>query len=163
MDDETADDAALLRRLAGGDRAALADAFDRFAPTLTRYAWALADTPEDAAALVQDTFLTLWQQASALALPTGRLLPWLLTACRDHSSDAPRGDVRPLDTADRLRWVQDEITALPDTDRRICDLCLLQGHSYAEAAQLLGLSSAATQPPPRSRRRPRKAVTNDEH
>lgn len=164
MDDETADDAALLRRLAGGDRAALADAFDRFAPTLTRYAWALADTPEDAAGLVQDTFLTLWQQADALALPTGRLLPWLLTACRDHSSDRLRGEVRDSDTAEQLRWVQDEIATLPDTDRRICELCLLQGHSYAEAAQLLGLSvSAATQPPPRSRRRPRKAVTNDEH
>ena len=68
------------------------------------------------------------------------------------------------EASEQLRWVRDEIAALPDTDRRICELCLLQGYSYAEAAQLLGLSvGAVTQRVSRSRRRLKKAVTHDEH
>ena len=114
MDDDTQADATLTRRLADGDRTALADAFDRFAPTLTRYAWAQAERRQDA--------------------------------------------------RERLRWVRDEIAALAPVDRRICELCLLEGHSYAEAAEILGLSvGAVTQRVSRSRARLKKAVMHDEH
>ena len=67
--------------------AALADAFDRFAPTLTRYAWALAGSKQDVEELVQDTFLTLWQKSGELDLATSALLPWLRTAA-PHPVDA---------------------------------------------------------------------------
>lgn len=179
MDNTAEDDAGLARRLASGDRAALATAFDRFAPTLTRYAWAIASSRQDVEEIVQDTFLTLWQRADGLQLPTGTLLPWLLVVCRNHARNAGRrtakntGDELPgelaapvdaTEAAEQLRWVRDEIAALSDTDRRICELCLLQGYSYAEAAQLLGLSvGAVTQRVSRSRRRLKKAVTHDEH
>lgn len=179
MDDDTEADGALTRRLVNGDRAALADAFDRFAPTLTRYAWALAGSRQDVEELVQDTLLTLWQKAGTIDLPTGTLLPWLLVVCRNHARNQARriaknaGDELPPELAappaadearERLRWVRDEIAALPATDRRICELCLLEGHSYAEAAQILGLSvGAVTQRVSRSRARLKKAVTNDEH
>ncbi|PYY48794.1 MULTISPECIES: RNA polymerase sigma factor [unclassified Curtobacterium] len=179
MDDDTEADAALARRLADGDRTALADAFDRFAPTLTRYAWALADSRQDVEELVQDTFLTLWQKAAGLDLATSALLPWLLVVCRNHArnqarrSAKNRGDELPEELAahpgadearERLRWVRDEIAALAPIDRRICELCLLEGHSYAEAAQILGLSvGAVTQRVSRSRARLKKAVMHDEH
>jgi RNA polymerase sigma factor (sigma-70 family) len=179
VDDDTEADAALARRLANGDRAALADAFDRFAPTLTRYAWALADSRQDVEELVQDTFLTLWQKADGIDLATSALLPWLLVVCRNHARNQARrlaknrGDALPEELAarpdaeearERLRWVRDEIAALAPTDRRICELCLLEGHSYAEAAQILGLSvGAVTQRVSRSRARLKKAVMHDEH
>lgn len=178
MDITADDDAGLARRLASGDRAALATAFDRFAPTLTRYAWALAGSRQDVEELVQDTFLTLWQKADGVQLPTGGLLPWLLVVCRNHARNLQRrnathaGDELPAElagpadvseAAEQLRWVRHEIAALPETDRRICELCLVEGHSYAEAAQLLGLSVGnVTQRVSRSRRRLRKAVTHDE-
>lgn len=179
MDQPTDADAALARRLALGDRAALADAFDRFAPTLTRYAWALAASKQDVEELVQDTMLTLWQKAASIDLPTGTLLPWLLVVCRNHAKNQARriaknaGDELPAELAapadaddarERLRWVRDEIAALPEVDRQICELCLLQGHTYSEAATMLGLSvGAVTQRVSRSRARLRKAVTHDEH
>jgi len=179
VDQPTDADAALARRLALGDRAALADAFDRFAPTLTRYAWALAASKQDVEELVQDTMLTLWQKAATIDLPTGTLLPWLLVVCRNHAKNQARriaknaGDELPPELAapaseddarERLRWVRDEIAALPEIDRRICELCLLQGHTYSEAATMLGLSvGAVTQRVSRSRARLRKAVTHDEH
>jgi RNA polymerase sigma-70 factor (ECF subfamily) len=177
--DDTADDAALARRLASGDRAALAIAFDRFAPTLTRYAWAIAGSKQDVEELVQDTFLTLWQKADGVQLATGELLPWLLVVCRNHARNLGRRNAKhagdelpaelaaPTDTteaAEQLRWVRDEIAALPETDRLVCELCLVRGYSYAEAAQLLGLTvGTVTQRVSRSRRRLRKAVTHDEH
>ncbi|MFZ6990540.1 RNA polymerase sigma factor [Curtobacterium sp. RRHDQ66] len=179
MDQPTDADAALARRLALGDRAALAEAFDRFAPTLTRYAWALAASKQDVEELVQDTMLTLWQKAATIDLPTGTLLPWLLVVCRNHAKNQARriaknaGDELPQELAapadaddarERLRWVRDEIAALPEVDREICELCLLQGHTYSEAATMLGLSvGAVTQRVSRSRARLRKAVTHDEH
>jgi RNA polymerase sigma-70 factor (ECF subfamily) len=176
---DTDDDVALLARMALGDKAALATAFDRFAPTLTRYAWAIAPRRMDVEELVQDTLLTMWQKAATTELPTGSLVPWLLVVCRNHARNLARrhaktdGDELPDDLAappdadearERLRWVRDEIAALPALDRRICELCLLEGHSYSEAATMLGMSvGAVTQRVSRSRARLRKAVMHDEH
>lgn len=176
---DTGGDAALTRRVASGDRAALAQAFDRFAPTLTRYAWALAASRPDVEELVQDTFLTFWQKSETLALPTGSLLPWLLVVCRNHARNLVRKRTRnaaaelPEDLVgapdaeearEQLRWVLAAIATLPPIDRRICELCLLEGRSYADAAEMLGLSvGAVTQRVARSRTRLKKAVTHDEH
>lgn len=128
---------------------------------------------------MQDTFLTLWQKAATIDLATSALLPWLLVVCQNHARNQARrlakgaGDELPEDLAarpdadearERLRWVRDEIAALAPVDRRICELCLLEGHSYAEAAQILGLSiGAVTQRVSRSRARLKKAVMHDEH
>ncbi len=178
-DNDPSADVVLTRRLAAADRTALADAFDRFAPTLTRYAWALAGSRQDVEELVQDTFLTLWQKAEGLDLATTALLPWLLVVCRNHAKNQGRrnakhsGDELPEDLAspadaddarERLRFVTDEISRLAPLDRRICELCLIEGHSYAEAAAMLDLSvGAVTQRVSRSRARLKKAVTHDEH
>jgi RNA polymerase sigma-70 factor (ECF subfamily) len=176
---DTGGDRALTRRVASGDRAALAEAFDRFAPMLTRYAWALAASRPDVEELVQDTFLTFWQKSETLDLPTGSLLPWLLVVCRNHARNLVRKRTRNAvvelpaelpgvpdvnEAREQLRWVLAEIAALPVIDRRICELCLLEGRSYSEAATALGLSvGAVTQRVARSRVRLKKAVTNDEH
>lgn len=173
------DDARLLVRLALGDKAALAVAFDRFAPTVTRYAWAIAPSRMDVEELVQDTLLTLWQKAAAIELPTESLLPWLLVVCRNHARNLRRRQARvesdslPDDleappaaeeAREHLRWVRAEIDALPTLDRRICELCLLEGRSYSEAATILGLSvGAVTKRVSRSRTRLKKAVMHDEH
>ncbi|OEI68921.1 hypothetical protein Cus16_1411 [Curtobacterium sp. ER1/6] len=179
MDVSAETDEAIVRGMASGDRGALARAFDRYAATLTRYAWALADDRQDVEEIVQDAFLTLWQRSATLELPAQTLLPWLLVVCRNHAFNAGRKRIKhradelpetlatPGDheeAAERLRWVRAEIAALPDLDRRICELCLLEGHSYAEAAAMLGLSvGAVTQRVSRNRRRLKKVVMHDEH
>ena len=176
---EAETDEQIVRAVAAGDQSALARAFDRYAATLTRYAWAIVDSRQDVEEVVQDAFLTLWQRAATLELPADTMLPWLLVVCRNHALNAGRKQARrrvaelpeelpaPDDHAEaveRLRWVRDEIAALPETDRRICELCLVQGHSYAEAAQMLGLTvGAVTQRVARSRARLRKAVMHDKH
>ena len=179
MDVTTETDEAIVRAMAQGDKGALARAFDRYAATLTRYAWAIAADRMEVEEIVQDSFLTLWQRAATLELPADTMLPWLLVVCRNHALNAGRkrakhrSDELPEHLAapedhdearERLRWVSVEIAALPETDRRICELCLLEGHSYAEAAEILGLSvGAVTQRVSRNRRRLKKAVMHDEH
>ena len=136
------DDSGLVRRMVAGDEGALAAAFDRFAPVLTRYAWAVTSTPTDVEHVVQETFLSLWKHADGLYLPTGLLLPWLLAVCRSHAG--PRG--ADVAGGSPLRWVQDDLLALPDTDRRLVELCLVEGRTWTEAAQLLGLRPGGPAP-----------------
>lgn len=176
MDLATTTDAELLRRTASGDAAALSEVFDRHAPAVTRYAWALAERRMDVEEIVQDTFVTMWSKAPVIELSEGSLLPWLLVVCRNHglnqgrrraraSADALPPELVAPDDSDRqearatLRVVHDEIAALGPLDRRVCELCLVEGRSYAEAAEELGLTvGAVTQRVSRNRARLRKAV-----
>ncbi|WNY33391.1 sigma factor [Curtobacterium flaccumfaciens] len=80
--------------MAQGDTGALARAFDRYAATLTRYAWALVDDRSDVEEIVQDAFLTLWQRAATLELPADTVLPWLLVVCRNHAFNTGRKQAR---------------------------------------------------------------------
>ena len=45
--------------------------------------------------------------------------------------------------AAQLRMALDAIGNLPDIDRRVCELTLLQGYSYREAAERLAISEAS--------------------
>lgn len=169
-------DAALLERLALGDAEALGAVFDRHAAAVTRYAWALAADRMDVEEIVQDTFLTAWRRGASI--PDQSLLPWLLVTCRNHALNAQRrrlkhrADELPEelspspgvdDAREQLRWVMAEIGRLPQIDRRVCELCLIEGRSYADAAEELGLSvGAVKQRVLRSRMRLRKVVSDDE-
>lgn len=178
-------DAALLERLVRGEPEALGAVFDRHASAVTRYAWALASDRRDVEELVQDTFLTAWRRGASI--PQESLLPWLLVTCRNHALNLQRlrakhrahelrddvlvasgigltGGDDSDDARDQLRWVMAEIERLPAVDRRVCELCLIEGRSYAEAAEQLGLTvGAVKQRVLRSRTRLRKVVTDDEN
>ncbi|MFF2277646.1 RNA polymerase sigma factor [Agromyces sp. NPDC058126] len=175
----------LLAGLVRGDRSALPVLFDRHAPTVTRYAWAIAQNRQDLEEIVQDTFITLWRKSAEIVLYEASLLPWLLTTCRYLAANAGRrhfrnqADELPDDSRlgrsthahreaenakEQLRWVLDEIARLDPIDRRVCELCLVDGVPYGEAAESLGLSvGAVKQRVLRSRARLRKAVTADEN
>ncbi|RFA14975.1 hypothetical protein B7R22_07775 [Subtercola boreus] len=178
MLDRDMTDRDVLARLARRDEAAMGMVFDRYAASVTRYAWALAATPSDAEEIVQDTFVTVWQKAAVIVLPEASLLPWLLVTARNHALNARRrhfrnsADELPAELAavdshdearDRLAWVRNEIERLQPLDRRVCELCLIEGWSYADAAEHLGVSvGAVRQRVARARARLRKAVTENE-
>ncbi|TWX34573.1 sigma-70 family RNA polymerase sigma factor [Frigoribacterium sp. ACAM 257] len=177
MDIDTKSDQDLLRRAVGGDERALTAVIDRHVAAVTRYAWAITSRRMDVEEVVQDTFLTLWRRAGELA-SVESLLPWLLVTCRHHALNLNRKDARhraeelddelaapddPAEARDRLRFVMGEIDALSETDRRVCELCLVEGRPYAEAAEVVGLSvGAVKQRVLRTRTRLRKAVTDHE-
>jgi RNA polymerase sigma factor (sigma-70 family) len=185
VDDSEGTDADLLARLALGDQKALAVVFDRHAAAVTRYAWALAPSRMDVEEIVQDTFVTMWRKAAEITISDASMLPWLLVTCKNHSMNFIRKaarnradeldetrveravsvrDHREAETArDDLRWVLDEIGRLDPVDRQVCELCLVDGLPYAEAAEQLGITvGAVKQRVSRSRARLKKAVTLDE-
>lgn len=185
MDEGGGTDADLLDRVARGDQRALSIVFDRHAAAVTRYAWALAASRPDVEEIVQDTFVTMWRKAGEITLAEASLLPWLLVTCkylalnaarraakheadeldelRAGAADAVRDHHDAESARDDLRWVLTEIEALDPVDRRVCELCLIDGLPYADAAEQLGLSvGAVKQRVARSRNRLRKAVTLDE-
>ncbi|MFD5865595.1 RNA polymerase sigma factor [Agromyces sp. NPDC127015] len=187
MEDDEPGDAELLRSIGAGDQRALSKAFDRHSNTVARYAWALAPSRMDVEEIVQDTFLALWRRGPEIALLDRSLLPWLLVTCRNIAANAGRKRARAAADAlpdewmpahlsivradqaresarEELRWVLDAIERLEPVDRRVCELCLLDGLPYAQAATELGLSvGAVKQRVSRSRIRLRKAVTVDEN
>jgi RNA polymerase sigma-70 factor (ECF subfamily) len=137
----------------------------------------------DVEEIVQDTFLTAWRRAAEIVIAETSLLPWLLVTCRnfgmnaarraarnraDQFDDAYRTDIlrehHDVEAArDDLRWVLDEIERLEPIDRQVCELCLVEGLPYAEAAEQLDLSvGAVKQRVSRSRARLKKAVSLDE-
>ncbi|MGD8167016.1 RNA polymerase sigma factor [Herbiconiux sp. P16] len=159
-------------------------AFDRHAAAVTRYAWALLPNRMDVEEAVQDTFHTLWRKADEIELPSASLLPWLLVTCRNFAlnqgrknarhnalpfdagvtgSDEPAERLEAREAREQLRWVLEELTRLQPIDRQVCELCLIEGRSYAEAALIAGISvGAVKQWVSRSRARLRKAVIGDE-
>lgn len=115
---------------------------------------------ESAEELLQETFLTAWRKHESIQLVNGSALPWLLTTCRNHARNRHRKDRRrrealelhddslssdPLNgyAATQLRTALDSIAGLPEMDRIVCELCLLQGYSYREAAEQLEISEAS--------------------
>jgi RNA polymerase sigma factor (sigma-70 family) len=185
VDESDGTDAELLERLASGDQRAMAVVFDRHAPAVTRYAWAIAPSRMDVEEIVQDTFLTVWRKAAEILIAEASLLPWLLVTCRNFGMNAIRKAARnqaeqfdddltlPADVVrdhhdaetarEDLRWVLDEIERLEPIDRQVCELCLVDGLPYADAAERLDLSiGAIKQRVSRSRARLKKAVTLDE-
>lgn len=139
------------------------NAFDvlywRHGASVTRYAWALVSARETAQEVVQDTFTTLWTTAPRIHLAGTSLLPWLLVTCRNHAANARRTDarygriVRALkqnherrdnhQDPHQLLWVLDAITDLAEPDRSVATLCLVDGLTYRQAGNALGLSEAA--------------------
>ena len=154
-------DAELIEDVIAGDQYAFGSFYDRYSPAVARFAWSLSPTMDQASEIVQETFLTAWRKAAKIHLVGGSALPWLLTTCRNHARNHARGERRwqslidrhqealmvavpeTGDIADELGWALDAIAALPDLDRRVCELCLLRGLSYREAAERLGISESA--------------------
>ena len=184
MDSVGEPDRVLVHRSAAGDRRAFAALFDRHSRAVTRYAWALVSDRLDVQEIVQDTFTTAWSKAGSVTIAESSALPWLLVTCRNHALNLRRKKAphraEPLPEAlagladvaanedralavQRLRWVQTDIEALDGLDRRICELCLVEGRSYAEAAAIVGASVGAMgtrRASARNRNRVRRAVSN---
>lgn len=176
----TADDD-LVVRLARGDDAAFSALFDKYSATVYRYAWGLADGRDEVPDIVQETFLLLWRRRKDVRLAERTVLPWLLLCCRNTAYNLNRSrrrsDAQELiepspgsrawhrraehDRAvEELAWILEEIAALPETERKLCELCLIEGHGYDEAATALGISQSAARKRIERARRKLRTSTN---
>ncbi|MFO1012035.1 MAG: RNA polymerase sigma factor [Planctomycetota bacterium] len=163
------DDAELLARAARGDRAAFGEFVGRHEAALLRFARALAHDATEADDVFQRTFLAAWRGAKhARATPTARA--WLFTIARREAARLGRrsadraarevsieelgehagfGDVehtpeRMARACEERALVEDALRALDPDHREVLILRDVEGLTGDEAADVLGLTLAAT-------------------
>jgi RNA polymerase sigma-70 factor, ECF subfamily len=94
-------DAALVSRMARGDRSALSALYARHAPRLLALAIQILHDRADAEDVLHDVFLEAWQKAATYSVERGTVGAWLSLRARSRSIDrrraAPRARSVPLE------------------------------------------------------------------
>lgn len=152
-----------MQRWKSGDATAFAAILERHQAPLLRYASRLLQCGDAAAEdVVQETFLRLVRSAPSLngeLHADGALPAWLFRVCRNLCADVSRKELRmqqrhlrvavpdldppPLPAFEQIEEhnkVKELLHELPETEREILVLKILDGKSYREIQALLGVS-----------------------
>ena len=151
-------DAELLREVAGGDRAAFGELYDRLAPIALALGDRMLRSRREAEDLVHAVFLECWRDASLYDPARGSVRAWLLVRTRSRSLDRLRSARRTaalsLDDAllDRLvprasdpatggerGLLHDLLRQLSSEQRVVIELGYFAGYSMAEIAIALAI------------------------
>src|ERR1700722_20663267 len=91
-------DAGVMIRAAAGDREAVAELYDRYAPVLMPVALRIVGTSADAEDVLHDAFVSLGERARHYSPERGSVVAWLVILVRNLSIDRvrPRGRRREL-------------------------------------------------------------------
>ncbi|MEZ4224857.1 MAG: sigma-70 family RNA polymerase sigma factor [Polyangiaceae bacterium] len=156
IDERTGVDAALMRRVARGDRAALAELYDAHAPAVYGVIRRIVRTDAEAEDVSHDVFVEAWRRASDYEPTRGSVRAWLVIRARsralDHvkSAAVSRTDVvsdlastqdspdSGLTRASDGRRLLEALGALPEEQREVLFLGYFQGLSSSEIAEAMG-------------------------
>jgi RNA polymerase sigma-70 factor, ECF subfamily len=155
-------DAELMRRIASGEKQALAELYDRFSGPL--YGTALRILRDDAEAqdVVHDTFVALWEKAATFDTERGSAFAWAITLVRHRAidrsrmrrrraellaastpedlglSDAPGGGADlSAERGDDAQRVRAAVANLPAEQKRALELAFFGGLTQEQIAQTL--------------------------
>ncbi len=164
MSQEATDlDYALLRRLARGEDAALAELIHRHQTRLYQLAYRLLRDPLEAEDALQEVFLKVHQHASRFE-PQSRVSAWLNRITANHCLNRLRqrrslesldqgvasalaapgaSPLEALEEKELAARLENLLAALPENQRRALVLKRFGGLSYREIAELLDLSIPA--------------------
>lgn len=154
---DTDSDAQLIELSRRGDRGAFSALFARHGKAVYLYAWGVTRDDRDAEDVTQEVFVVAWRKLGAIRIVEASALPWLLVTTRNVARNTLRarratfeldesvlpGDRTRQERVEELTWVRQAISRLGGTDQRVVHLCLVEGYSYAEAGDHLGLTTAA--------------------
>lgn len=154
----------LLDRLADGEKGALGELHDRFAPRLRVAVNRIVrdrDLTED---VLQETFLQVWRQADRFDPRRGSVSTWLGVIARARALDrcrslenkrratrrlihVERGDSTVTEPAqngkvlrsERRSRLGDELERIPDAQRTVLRMAFLEGLTHREIAEQLGI------------------------
>ena len=155
--------AALIRRMAGGDRDALAELYDKLSRPLYATARHILNDAAEAQDVVHDVFLSLWENAATFDSGRGAAFSWAVTLTRNRAIDRLRsranrarllGNSVPDDLGydadaalvggadlaklgDRAAAVRAALTGLPEEQRRALELAFFSGLTQKEIADQL--------------------------
>lgn len=154
-------DAALLGRMAAGEKAAFAELYDRFSRPLFSVALRILRDEAEAEDIVQDVFLTLWEKASDFSRERGSAFGWAVTLTRHRAIDRLRLRQRRRELLDQpaaghfataaaspsaeealaaretARAVRSAVAGLPTEQQRALELAFFGGLTQQEIAARL--------------------------
>lgn len=125
--------------------------FDRHRDRLLRHSRRLVTEHTDADDVVAITFLEAWRNRSRVRLVDGSVLPWLLVTATNVANNRNRSVRRYRAMLARIPTSRDTVVGTADSeavdalgrlslrDRRVIVLCVLEGYSEREAADVLGV------------------------
>lgn len=153
---QTGDIAALINRVAMGDRAAFSLFYKETSPRVFAICLRILRDRSEAEEALQEIYIKVWQRAKTFATGAGAPLTWLSVIARNHAIDIIRGRKPIADDLDETYDIADDTIATPERQtmmaeegRRI-DRCLgeldptharavrsayVDGLSYAELAE----------------------------
>jgi RNA polymerase sigma-70 factor (ECF subfamily) len=88
--DNPADDVALIRRVAQGDRRGLEELYDRYANILFTVAHRVLNDQQATEDVLQDVFIQIWDKAPLYDASRGKPLTWAITLTRNKAIDQLR-------------------------------------------------------------------------
>jgi RNA polymerase sigma-70 factor (ECF subfamily) len=159
-EDRSAIDARLLQRMAGGDRTAFSDLYDRFSRPLYSAALRILGDPRETEDIVHDVFLTIWKKSAAFSAERGTAFAWAVTLARNRAIDRLRlrkrrgellGASGPADLGydessgttdalvfkERAQLVRSALAALPAEQKQAVELAFFGGLTQEQIAENL--------------------------
>lgn len=155
------DDSSRVASLKTNDVEALGMLYSQHIRPVFAFALTQLGTRSDAEDVAQEAFIALWEARHRIELFGDSILPWLLATARFKSLNLRRAKARiarlttaldentrssvpsPLERLEEEEvsaYIEQAVNSLSSTDRRLFDLCIVDGVSYAKAAESLGLS-----------------------
>jgi RNA polymerase sigma factor (sigma-70 family) len=150
----------VLERIAKGDEAAFRQLVHTFTPLLAPYILKFTKSKERTQEIVEDIFTQMWISRESLS-QVNNFRRYLYVASRNHALNAIRNMMR--EEKRHLKWLQDQpsgiaentpaqdyspyiglveeaVQQLPEQQKKVWELCRVQGKKYQEAAAEMGLS-----------------------
>ena len=155
---------ALLRQIAQGDHASLAELYDRFSGVLFSVAYRVLNNQEAAEDVLQDVFIQIWEKAPLYDPSRGKPMTWAITLTRNKAIDRLRSTVRrnrlgddlereaqsqdqfddrssfdALASEDRGKLVREAMQKLPKDQREAIGLAFFSSLTQTEIAERLNV------------------------
>jgi RNA polymerase sigma factor (sigma-70 family) len=153
-------DHGLLALVARGDTEAYARLYDSYAAPAYSLALRIVRDRDLAADVVQDAFLTIWNQASTFDASRGQPSTWILTVTHHKAVDVVRREQRrraeaidearetpdPGAPVEEQAWqgvareqVRAAMSKLPDPQREVLELAYFAGYTQSQLAERLAV------------------------
>jgi len=150
------DETGLLIGLSAGDQAAFKALYDKYHHALYRKTLQILRSSSETEDVIQEAFITLWEKRNEIDT-TRPLGPWLFTVTFNRAinhlkrqlrekSKAAEATLEPVTDNDFLtvekQWnlLETAISQLSPQKRRVFQLCKMEGRTYEETSQLMGIS-----------------------